>query len=368
MKVPFLDLGLAHQALQEELQKEFLTVYNSGRFILGTKLEQFEQEFAQYSNVREAVGVASGLDALILSLRALNIGEDDEVLVPSNAYFATALAVTSVRARPVFVEPNEDTFNVNPDNIQDALTPKTKAIIPIHFFGNPCEMDQLCRVATAANIKVVEDNAQSQGAEWNGKKTGSWGDVNATSFYPTKNLGALGDAGAITTNDTSLAETIRHLRNYGGKEKNAHLYLGMNSRMDELQAAFLRVKLNYLDQWNLERQKTALFYRNRLSGIEEIKLPLTLGSAKHVYHQFVIRCDQRDSLRDHLTEKGVETGIHYPTPPYMQPAFGYLGLQKGMFPIAERFAGTSLSLPIYPGITEQQLAVVTDAVKSFFHA
>lgn len=367
IKVPFVDFNYVHQSIKEQVEQTFSSVYQGGKFILGEQTRRFEQEYADFTGAEFCVGVSSGLDALMLSLISLGIGKDDEVIVPSNTYIATALAVTHIGARPVFVEPDEDTFTIDPNRISDALTEKTKAIIPVHLFGRPAQMDSILEVAERQGLYVIEDNAQAQGACVRAKKTGSFGTVNATSFYPTKNLGALGDAGAITTNDSEVLRKLKMLRNYGSAKKGENHVIGFNKRLDELQAAVLSVKLKRLAEWNQMRARAAEFYREALSSNPMIVLPeKQLEDETHVYHQFVIRTNQRDKLRQTLAERGIETLVHYPIPPHLQKAYSFLGYGLGSFPIAEKLAVTSLSLPIYPGISHEQLRAVVREINSAF--
>ncbi|GIV35625.1 MAG: aminotransferase [Cyclobacteriaceae bacterium] len=329
-------------------------------FILGNELRKFETEYARYNHTRYAIGVSNGLDALTLSLRALGIGPGDEVIVPSHTFIATLLAVTHVGATPVLVEPRMETYNINPDLIERAITKRTKAIIPVHLYGQACEMDSIMRIAKAHNLFVVEDNAQAHGALWNRKMTGSWGHANATSFYPGKNLGALGDGGAVTTDDEGLAEHIAMLRNYGSKEKYYNEVPGYNNRLDELQAAFLRVKLRYLDEWTRQRQEIACWYNNALQSVTGITLPYTHPQATHSYHLYVIRTAKRDAVQDRLRQKGIGTMIHYPVPPHLQKAYRYLGHKPGDFPIAEELAKTVLSLPLWPGMNRNMIKATAE--------
>lgn len=368
MNVPFIDLNPTHVAIQREMEQAFQEVYSGNKFILGERVERFEKEFADFCGTKHAVGVNSGTDALVLSFRALEIGRGDEVILPSNAYIATVMSVSQVGATPVLVEPHESTFNIDPSKIGSAISPKTKAIVPIHFFGQVCEMNLIMELAEKHGLFVIEDNAQAHGAEVYGKRTGSWGHINATSFYPTKNLGALGDSGAITTNDPKLAERVRKLRNYGSKQKNENELVGFNSRMDELQAAFLSVKLKHIGAWNSDRQKIATSYQQQLNDVGDLVLPKTATVTSHVYHQYVIRTQKRDELMRYLSENGVETAIHYPKPPHLQRAYAHLGHEPGSFPIAEKLAATSLSLPIYPGLSELQLEYVVTRIKAFYNA
>jgi dTDP-4-amino-4,6-dideoxygalactose transaminase len=293
--------------------------------------------------------VSNGLDALVLSLRALGIGPGDEVIVPSNTYIATALAVSQVGATPVFVEPRMETYNINPELIPSKITKKTKAIMPVHLYGQACEMDEILEIAKTHNLFVIEDNAQAHLSSFNGRLTGSFGDINGTSFYPGKNLGALGDAGAITTNNGELAIRIKRLRNYGSEVKYYNEEIGYNNRLDEMQAAFLRVKLKYLQDWTQQRKEIAAWYNEVLKDKNWI-LPKVHPDADHVYHLYVIRTSNRDEVAEELKQEGIQTMIHYPIPPHLQKAYRHLGFKKGDFPIAEEIANTCLSLPIWPGM------------------
>lgn len=367
MQIPYLDLKKINLVHQEELKKAFDEVLNSGWYIMGKQLELFEQHYAIYNQTKYAVGVANGLDALILSLKALRIGLGDEVIVPSNTYIASWLAVSYVGATPVPVEPRWETCNINPELIERKITSKTKAIMPVNLYGQVAEMEAIMAIANQHGLKVIEDNAQAQGADCNGKPAGSIGHINATSFYPGKNLGALGDAGAITTNDEALAQTIKVLRNYGSQKKYYNAVKGFNSRLDELQAAFLDVKLKYLPKETQERQRLAKIYDQSLSEIEGLTLPSNAKDCTSVYHIYQIRTQQRDQLQQYLTEKGIGTVIHYPVPPHLQEAYSELGYKKGDFPIAEKIANETLSIPFYQGMTEAQQSYITDKINSFFN-
>jgi len=366
MKVPFLNLQPQNDFIKNELEAAFKEVCKSNSFILGENVKAFEQSYATFNQTKEAIGVSSGLDALILSLKALEIGTGDEVIVPSNTFIATAIAVSHVGATPIFVEPKEDTCNLNPSLIEAVITSSTKAIIPVHLYGQACEMNAISDIAKKHSLFIVEDNAQAHGSRFDDKTTGSWGDVSATSFYPGKNLGALGDGGAITTNNKELAERIKTLRNYGSSKKYYNELIGYNNRLDEMQAAFLRIKLKHLNSWTEMRQKAANQYLIELQGLGDLILPVTHPQSTHVYHLFVVRTDKRDQLQSFLTDKGVGTLIHYPVPPHLQRAYESLGHTKGDFPIAERMAEMCLSLPMYPGITESQIHQVSKTVKAFF--
>ncbi len=356
--IPFLNFSGMHDSIKDEMQEAFQKIYDSNWFVMGEELSAFEWNYAAFNQAKYAIGVSNGLDALVLSLRALNIGAGDEVIVPSNTYIATALAVSQVGAKPVFVEPRMETYNLNPELIEAAITKRTKAIIPVHLYGQSCEMEAIMAIAEAHNLKIVEDNAQAHGASFNGKLTGSWGHVNGTSFYPGKNLGALGDGGAITTDDEELAERIKMLRNYGSKEKYLNEEMGYNNRLDELQAAFLNVKLKYLNMWTDQRQQIASWYNDALSSHSELILPEVHSNATHSYHLYVVRTIHRNQLQEKLKNAGVGTLIHYPIPPHLQKAYAHLGHKKGDFPIAEEMAETVLSLPLWPGMMPHQVEQV----------
>ncbi|WP_229731897.1 DegT/DnrJ/EryC1/StrS family aminotransferase [Psychroflexus planctonicus] len=346
------------------MQQAFNEVYDSYWYIMGEKLNTFEASYAKYNQTKYSVGVSNGLDALILALEALGVGKDDEVILPSNTYIATVLAVTAVGATPVFVEPRIETYNINPELIEEKITKKTKAIMPVHLYGQACEMDHIMKLAEAYELFVVEDNAQAHGSSYNGKLTGSFGHANGVSFYPGKNLGALGDAGAVTTDDEALAEKIKALRNYGSQKKYHNDYIGLNRRLDELQAAFLSVKLQYLDQWTQERRQIAEMYNKQLKDTNLI-LPQVANNADHVYHLYVVRTNKRDELQAHLNTNGIGTLIHYPIPPHLQKAYKHLGYKPGDFPIAEKLAKTMISLPLWVGMEKNALEIVSDLASKF---
>jgi dTDP-4-amino-4,6-dideoxygalactose transaminase len=358
----FLNFQPMHSQIREEIHEAFQRVYDSYWYIQGKELELFEKEYAQLSKTKYSIGVSNGLDALVLSLRVLSIGPGDEVIVPSNTYIATALAVSHVGATPVFVEPRMETYNINPELIPQAITKKTKAIMPVHLYGQACEMDAIMEIAKAHNIFVVEDNAQAHLSSYNGKLTGSLGDVNGTSFYPGKNLGALGDAGAVTTNNEDLANRIKTLRNYGSAVKYYNEEIGYNNRLDELQAAFLRVKMNYLEEWTNQRKEIAQWYNEALQLRNDLVLPYVHKNADHVYHLYVTRTSNREKLQQELTEKGIQTMIHYPVPPHLQKAYKNLGYKEGDFPIAEEIARTCLSLPVWPGMKQNEIAQIAEII------
>jgi dTDP-4-amino-4,6-dideoxygalactose transaminase len=357
--IPFLNFQQMHTQIRKEMQHAFQRVYDSYWYIQGKELELFEKEYAQLSQTNYSIGVSNGLDALVLSLRALGIGKGDEVIVPSNTYIATALAVSHVGATPIFVEPRMETYNINPELIPQAITKKTRAIMPVHLYGQACEMDAIMEIAKAHNLYVVEDNAQAHLSSYNGKLTGSFGDVNGTSFYPGKNLGALGDAGAVTSNNELLANRIKTLRNYGSAVKYYNEEIGYNNRLDEMQAAFLRVKLNYLKEWINQRKEIAQWYNEALQLRNDLVMPCVHENADHVYHLYVVRISNREKLQKELTAKGVQTMIHYPVPPHLQKAYKHLGYKEGDFPIAEEIARNCLSLPVWPGMDHNTVLQVT---------
>ncbi len=367
MTIPFLDFAPMHAAIRSEMQEAFQSVYDGYWYIMGKQLIDFEEAYAQFNKTRYSIGVSNGLDALSLSLLALEIGPGDEVIVPSNTYIASVLAVSFVGATPIFVEPDIKTYNIDPKGIEQAITERTRAIMPVHLYGQACEMEKIMAIALKHNLYVVEDNAQAHGANFQGKLTGSWGHINGTSFYPGKNLGALGDAGAITTDDDALAAKVRTLRNYGSKVKYHNEVMGYNMRLDEMQAAFLSVKLQHLNAWTAERQQIAMWYIETLNGVGDLILPYTHPNAGHVYHLFVVRTQQRDALQQHLKEKGIGSLIHYPIPPHLQEAYRSLGYNKRAFPIAEEIAETCLSLPLWVGMIEEQVLEVTQCIAKFYH-
>ena len=365
MHVPFLDLRAADAEIGPALDAAYARVARSGWFILGPELEEFERAFAAYCGAKHCVGAGNGLDAIHIALRAAGVGEGDEVIVPSHTFIATWLAVTYSGATPVPVEPDRATYNLDPSAIEAAITPRTRAIMPVHLYGQPAAMDEINFVAAQHGIAVIEDAAQAHGATYRGRKAGTLGSVAAFSFYPGKNLGALGDGGAVMTNDDALADKVRLLRNYGSAKKYQHDALGFNSRLDPLQAAFLRAKLDVLDDWNERRRRLAARYIEKLQGIPELVVPAVAEGAEPVWHLFVIRHPRRDALQQHLRDRGVETLIHYPVPPHLSGAYASLGLGRGTFPIAEEIADTALSLPMGPHLTEAQADYVVECVADF---
>lgn len=366
MKVPFNDFAAPYEELKAELDDAYQRFMRSGWYILGKEVEAFEREYAEYCGTRYCVGVGNCLDALRLILQAYGIGPGDEVIVPSNTYIATWLAVSCAGAAPVPVEPDLRTFNIDPARIEAAITPRTRAILPVHLYGQSADMDPIVEIARAHCLKVIEDAAQAQGAGYKGRKAGGLGDAAGHSFYPTKNLGAFGDGGAVTTNDSELADRLRVLRNYGSKKRYYNEVKGLNSRLDELQAAFLRVKLRHLVEWNSRRSKIAEQCLFQLSAFgSQLSLPHVPSWASPVWHLFVIRHPQRDALQQKLTEAGVGTLIHYPVPPHLAGAYTDLRYASGSLPLAETIASTVLSLPMGPHLSDAQACHVVEAVKGF---
>lgn len=362
MKIPFLDIAKLHEEISEPLESSFRRVLDSGWFIMGPELEAFESEFASYSDVKHCVGVGNGLEAIHLLLRAYGIGSGDEVIVPSNTFIATWLAVSECGATPVPVEPCPDTHNIDPELIPAAITPRTRAIIPVHLYGQTADMDRINEIALRHGLCVIEDAAQAQGARYKGRRAGSLGHAAATSFYPGKNLGALGDGGAILTNDDTISEKVKQLRNYGSKVKYSHELAGYNSRLDEMQAAFLRAKLCRLDEWNERRRKYAAVY-SRLLQKTNLGLPFVPEWSEPVWHLYVIRSTQRDALKAHLEQHGISTVIHYPTPPHLQPC--YTPFSGYSLPIAESLANEVLSLPMSPVMSTEDVTYVADIICAF---
>lgn len=366
VKVPILDLKPAYEELQAELDAAYRRVMESGWVLLGKELEAFESEYAANVGAQQCVGVANGLEAMQMVLMAIGIGPGDEVIVPSHGYIATWLAVTHAGGRPVPCEPDPKTYNLDPARLEALITPRTKAVLPIHLYGQTADMVSINAVAKKHGLFVLEDAAQSHGARCHGREAGALGDAAGISFYPSKNLGALADAGAITTNDSTLADKLRHLRNYGSKVRYQHEHLGLNSRLGELQAAFLRTKLPHLTDWNGRRARLAARYLEQLQGVGDLVLPFVPAWAQPVWHLFVVRTGRRDALQAHLAERGIGTQIHYPTPPHLSPAYRAAGWKRGDFPLAERFAGDVLSLPIGPHVSAEQIDYVCAGVKALF--
>jgi dTDP-4-amino-4,6-dideoxygalactose transaminase len=366
MNVPFLSFEATNLQIRVEIEKAFSEFLESGWYILGEQVKKFELEYAAFNEVNHCIGVSNGLDALHIALRTLGIKPGDEIIIPSNTYIATVLPISYIGAVPVFTEPDINTFNIDPSKIEAVITSRTKAIMPVHLYGQACDMEAIMSIAKKYNLFVIEDNAQSHGATFKGKFTGSFGHINGTSFYPGKNLGALGDAGAVTTNDALLASRAAVLRNYGSQRKYYNEVIGYNMRLDECQAAFLSVKLKYLDEWTRQRCQVATSYNQKLEGIGDLVLPSTNSNATHVYHVYVVRTKSRDSLQQYLSKNGIGTLIHYPVPPHLQEAYAHLNYKKGDFPIAEQISETCLSLPLWPGMTNDDIDNVVHAICTFY--
>lgn len=367
MNVPYLSFDQELADTRADSLKAVEAFLDSKYYILGPKVREFEAQFAAYCGTQHAVGVASGLDALHIAMNILGLSDGDEVIVPSNTYIASWMAASYVGATIVPVEPRMETSNIDPEKIEAAITPHTKAILVVHLYGQSCEMERIMAIAQKYNLFVLEDNAQAQGARYDGKTTGSFGHINGTSFYPSKNLGAVGDAGAITTDNATWADDAKMWRNYGSHKRYYNRVIGLNSRLDELQAALLLPRLAKLDSWNAQRQKAAAWYNERLAGIPDLRCPLVADKATSVYHIYAVHTPQRDALQAFLSERGVGSLIHYPLPPHLQDAYADLGWEKGAFPIAEELAATELSLPIFPGISEAQVDYVAEQIRQFFH-
>lgn len=364
LNIPFQDIKASNLELQSQLQAAFDRTINSGWYILGDEVKLFEEEFAAYCDATHCIGVGNGLEGLHLILRAYCVGAGDEVIVPSNTYIATWLAVSYAGATTVPVEPDARTYNIDPMRLEAAITPRTKAIIAVHLYGQPADMDAINAIAKKHNLKVIEDAAQAHGARYKGRRVGSLGDAAGFSFYPGKNLGAIGDGGAVTTNDADLVEKIRVLRNYGSRVKYHNEVKGFNSRLDELQAAFLREKLKKLDEWNARRKALAAEYSLQLKG-RNLDLPFVPDWADPVWHLFVVRSQQRDAMQTHLSAQGVATMIHYPIPPHRQPAYSELGFQQGSLPVAEAIHREVLSLPMGPHLSFEQQKQAIAALQTF---
>jgi dTDP-4-amino-4,6-dideoxygalactose transaminase len=364
--VPFVDTAAQQRSIAAELSTALEEVLLSAKFILGPQVSEFERSFADFIGVRHAVGTSSGLDALRLALTALDIGPGDQVILPANTYIATALAVSAVGARPVLVDCDPRTYQIDVDQIAPAVTARTRAIIPVHLTGQSADMDPVLDLAHANGLHVIEDAAQAHGAKYKGRSCGKLGTVGCFSFYPSKNLGACGDGGMVTTSDGDLAERVRRLRNYGEKAKYQHVEKGLNARLDTMQAAVLSVKLRHLARWNEARARHAETYRRLLGGVGDVVFQAHAPFSSHVYHLFVVETAERDALRAHLAAAGIQTGVHYPVPIHLQPAYADLGHKHGDYPRTERLAGRMLSLPMYPELRPAQIAVVADEVRRYF--
>jgi dTDP-4-amino-4,6-dideoxygalactose transaminase len=365
--IPFVDLAAQYRSIEAGVNAAMQKVLTRCNFILGAEVEEFETAFARFVGADYGVGVGSGLDALRLALEALGIGRDDEVVIPANTFIATALGISAVGARPVLVDCDPKTYNIDPDRIEAAITPRTRAIMPVHLTGQAADMDPILDIAKRRGLHVVEDAAQAHGTRYKGRPCGSMGIASGFSFYPGKNLGAYGDGGLVTTNDRELASRMRRLRNYGQDVKYHHLEKGLNARLDTLQAAVLNVKLNHLEGWNGARAAHARRYREGLAGVGDLRLQHEANYSSHIYHLFIIETARRDVLQKHLTAAGIQNGVHYPIPIHRQPAYAELGGHDGDFPHTERLANQMLSLPMYPELSNEHIDRVVDAVKAFFN-
>jgi len=366
-QVPFVDLAAQYRTIEEEIKEATSRVIQQTDFILGREVSLFEEEFAAFCEAKHTVGVDSGTSALELALRAFEIGPGDEVITAANSFIASALAISHVGATPILVDVAPNTYTVDVSAIERAITPRTKAVLPVHLYGHPADMDPIRQLADKHGLVIIEDACQAHGTRYKGKRAGSLGHAAAFSFYPGKNLGAYGDGGAVVTNDLKVAKRLEMLRNYGQKEKYQHLFRGYNRRLDTLQAAVLRVKLKYLEKWNAARRRNAALYHQFLDDCN-VALPSETGDAESVWHLYVIRAEQRDALKEHLVSRGINAGIHYPIPIHLQPAYRDLGHKRGDFPVTESCAEQVLSLPMYAEITREQIGYVAKTIRDFMHA
>tara|TARA_B110000003_G_scaffold247928_1_gene259311 strand:+ start:28014 stop:29117 length:1104 start_codon:yes stop_codon:yes gene_type:complete len=364
--IKFLSFDYQNQIIEDSLFKSLERTFRSKNYVLGDNVLEFESNYSKINKSKYSIGVGSGLDALIISLKALNVGKRDEVIIASNAYIASWLSISNVGATISPVEPDSETFNIDVNKIEEKITQKTKVIMPVHLFGQSCEMNKIMDIAKKHNLYVIEDNAQAHLAKYDSKNTGTFGKINATSFYPTKNLGAIGEAGCITTDDKDLRDFVFSYRNYGSSKKYVNDIIGTNSRLDEIQAGILNIKLKYLQKWNNDRKSIALKYNSFLSKCDDVKIPKKLNNCDHVYHLYVIQINKRDELQQYLTQNGIGTSIHYPIPPHLQKAYSGLKYKKEDFPIAEKLANTSLSLPIYPGLSNFDIEYICNTIIKFF--
>ncbi len=365
--VPIIDLVSHYEALKDEIDAAVNDVLSSANYILGPNVTAFEQDLAKYLSCKNVIGCANGTDAIVLALKALGIGAGDEVITVSHSYFATSEAVALVGAEPVFVDIVESDFNIDVSKIEKAITKKTKCIIPVHLYGQSCEIEEVVKIANNHGLYVIEDCAQAIGAKYNGKMVGTFGNIGTTSFYPTKNLGCFGDGGALFTNDSALAEKIRLLRMHGSPKRYVHDIVGFNSRLDEIQAAILRIKLKHLDRWNQARKDTGDYFSSCLSGIEEIVIPSIKPNCTHIFHQYTIRTKSRDKLQEELKKKKIDTLIYYPIPIHKQKAFSYLKGRNYNLSVTERICNEILSLPMYPELDREKKDYICENIKSFFH-
>ncbi|MCD6579139.1 DegT/DnrJ/EryC1/StrS family aminotransferase [bacterium] len=364
MKIPFIDLIKQYSLIKNEIDISIRSVFDKGVFISGKNVNSFEKEFSQYIGTKYGIGVSSGTDALLISLLALGIGDEDEVITVPNTAIATVAAITLSGAIPVFVDIDPETYTIDSTKIEEKITNKTKVIIPVHLYGYPANMDPIKQIANKYDLKIIEDACQAHGAEYKGKKVGSIGDIGCFSFYPTKNLGAYGDGGMMLTNNKNIADKIRLLQNYGQKEKNLSIIKGLNSRLDEIQAAILRIKLKKLDKWNNRRREIAEMYTHLIKN-SVITVPKKAVFAKNVYHLYVVRTKFRDKFKSFLESYGIQTNIHYPIPIYLQTSYLDLELKKGAFPVTEKFAKEILSLPIYPELSNREIEYIINTINQF---
>ena len=367
MNIPFVDLQTQYQSLKEELDAAVLAVMKRGDFVLGGAVAEFERAFADYCGVRHVIGVDSGYSALEMIVRAYGIGPGDEVITVANTFIATTLAISNAGATPVLVDIDPETYNIDPAKIEAAITPRTRAIMPVHLYGQPVDMDPILAIARRRGLYVFEDAAQAAGARYKGRMIGGLADAAGFSFYPGKNLGAYGDGGAVATNSDEIAEKVRLLRNIGQKVKYYHEVKGFNHRLDTMQAAVLKVKLPHLDDWNASRRRAAATYNDLLRDLPMVTPP-TAPYAEHIFHLYVVRVHNREALMEHLKNRGIASGLHYPIPIHVQPAYAELGYKAGDFPITEAYAETILSLPIYPELDDDKVATVVDAIRDFFQS
>ena len=363
--IPLVDLKAQYASIKPEIQEAINDVLDSAQFINGSAVPEFEVQFAEFCHANHAIGVGNGTDALSLALRALEVGPGDEVVTTANTFIATAEAIVSVGATPVFCDVDPRHFNMTAQGLSDAITPRTRVAIPVHLYGQPSPMREIMDAAREHSLKVIEDAAQAHGADYAGRRIGTWGDLATFSFYPAKNLGAYGDAGAVVTNDDTLANTVRMMKDHGRTQKYLHDFPGVNSRLDTLQAAILSVKLARMEEWNEARRSVVARYDSALSEFSWLTLPTEIPEGRHVYHLYVVQSDSRDDLLRHLAKEGIGTGIHYPVPLHLQPAFESLGYRQGDFPVAEKLGESILSLPMYPELDDAQLARVVQAIASF---
>lgn len=366
MNVPFLDLKAQYNTIKDEINPAIQHVLDNTAYVLGESVTNFEKKFAEAHNATYCYGISSGTAGNHMVLWALGIGPQDEVIIPANTFIATAWGATLCGAKPVFVDCHPDSYNLDPEKVEKAITPNTKAIVAVHLYGQASDMDLLTTIAEKQNIALVEDCAQAHISEYNGKKIGSLGIASSFSFYPGKNLGAFGESGAVMTNDEKLAKKFKYIRDHGAEQKYTHKIFGHNYRMDGIQGAVLNVKLSHLQSWTESRRKVATLYRRFLSEVTDVKVPKEIPGNKHVYHLFVIQTPKRDELQKYLSEKNISTGLHYPLPLHLQPCFKHLGYNKGDFPVSEKLAENCLSLPIYPEITESQIQYICTAISEFY--